>query len=278
MKNLKPLECNYLDVYKRIAISRNSASDAGVIAKNQTALSARISDYLGNCYSLEKVIQRSWDCETTETLISLFKKKCRISDELKRDIKKLSFSGRCPYCGIGETNSVEHYLPLKKYPEFSVLTLNLLPVCSMCNSYKNDTLVDISGNRTTINFYYDPIDSERFLHCEIIYENDVPVPYFNIDPKINSPINPIIKNHFNRLSLSSRYTSSSNEQISDIRRNIKSILKHHPEDENLDKIKAILLDYSDGWILDHGKNYWRVALIEALSKSDRFITESMNEE
>lgn len=40
----------------------------------------------------------------------------------------------CPYCGgIGSVRELDHFLPKSKYPQFSLLTSNLVPSCKICN-------------------------------------------------------------------------------------------------------------------------------------------------
>jgi len=46
--------------------------------------------------------------------------------------------GSCPYCGLPGSISLDHYLPrsTKRFPQFSVLSLNLVPACMDCQSAK----------------------------------------------------------------------------------------------------------------------------------------------
>ena len=54
----------------------------------------------------------------------------KIYDELK-----LAAFDECPYCGgIGEVGTLDHFLPKARFPSYSVLPLNLVPACSVCNS------------------------------------------------------------------------------------------------------------------------------------------------
>jgi 5-methylcytosine-specific restriction endonuclease McrA len=57
----------------------------------------------------------------------------------------------CPMCGSPTTGSLDHYLPRNAYPEFSIMTSNLVPACSHCNS-------GVKGNT------YRGTTPERFIH------------------------------------------------------------------------------------------------------------------
>lgn len=43
----------------------------------------------------------------------------------------------CPMCGGSGARTLDHYLPQAHFPEFSVLSLNLLPSCGICNGKRN---------------------------------------------------------------------------------------------------------------------------------------------
>ncbi|CAD5379365.1 hypothetical protein OF001_U530002 [Pseudomonas sp. OF001] len=51
--------------------------------------------------------------------------------------------GRCPLCGFGHASTLDHYLPKSKFPQFSILPLNLIPSCKDCNTGKGT----ITGQR-----------------------------------------------------------------------------------------------------------------------------------
>lgn len=46
----------------------------------------------------------------------------------------------CPYCGMPSNITLDHHLPRKKtaFPEYSTLSLNLVPACSDCQNIKSD--------------------------------------------------------------------------------------------------------------------------------------------
>lgn len=60
--------------------------------------------------------------------------------------------GACPMCGSASTGTVDHFLPRKHYPEFSIFGPNLVPACSLCNMF---------AKRTT---FQGPLPHEHLLH------------------------------------------------------------------------------------------------------------------
>ena len=77
------------------------------------------------------------------------------------DIRSMAVPS-CPMCGSLGTGTLDHYLPRKEFPEFAIMSANLVPACSYCNSF---------AKRTT----YKGSNGERFAH-----------PYF--DSWLNQPV------------------------------------------------------------------------------------------
>lgn len=73
----------------------------------------------------------------------------------------------CPMCGSPVTGDLDHYLPRKSYPEFSIMRANLVPTCTHCNSAaKGDTVRGIMPERF-IHPYYDQWASDALWRIEI---------------------------------------------------------------------------------------------------------------
>ena len=51
-------------------------------------------------------------------------------------IMSLPVNQRCPLCGIGTVNTLDHYLPKTHFPVFSVTPNNLVPACTWCQGTK----------------------------------------------------------------------------------------------------------------------------------------------
>ncbi|NUY01697.1 HNH endonuclease [Paraburkholderia youngii] len=45
----------------------------------------------------------------------------------------------CPMCGNVGYEAIEHYLPESHYPEFALLSFNLIPTCTSCNTKRGNT-------------------------------------------------------------------------------------------------------------------------------------------
>lgn len=101
-------------------------------------------------------------------------------DTLVADI--VALSPDCPYCGINQTHTVDHYLPKKGYEQFSVFPLNLVPSCGECNTLRTPWVRD--GARTTLHFYFDVIEEEvPILTASIVQKGGEFVAEYNLAAK-----------------------------------------------------------------------------------------------
>jgi len=125
----------------------------------------------------------------------------------------------CQYCMIGDgSESFDHYLPKEDYPEFAVLSLNLIPCCIKCNGHKSTTWKDNLNKRNIINLYYDVIPSIQFLFCSITYKRNTPIINFTIrNPGgIDPDLFDIIQKHYSRLHLLERFNNKVSTEITNL--------------------------------------------------------------
>lgn len=205
------------------------------------------------------------------SLISAYENEGAVLAGLKAFIKALQptdLQGTCPYCGISTPESFDHYLPKEDFPEYAVLALNLIPCCIACNG-KKGTYWRENAQRKIINFYRDDLPSETFLFAKASMVRNVVVPKFSIknNGAIDHRLFAIIEGHFARLNLLSRYKKESNDEITNVVESVTS----HCRSTDLDIIREGLGRNVDSIARRMGPNYWKVALMRALSECDDFI-------
>lgn len=202
-------------------------------------------------------------CYSDSIQLSILKTKIK---EKQNDALK----GECQYCNINEPNTIDHYLPQAHFPEFSVLSINMIPCCEKCNNAKGQRWI-LAGNRRIINFYYDALPDVSYLYCDIVYSKGVPKANFRLDTSLVDPnMRQVIINHFNDLNLLERYKSRSNSEIGVVRNAISPLSTIL----NRVDIQGQLRETAIGIKNERGRNYWRAILNEALANSNRFLTEA----
>lgn len=184
------------------------------------------------------------------------------------DAQDFIVQGECQYCNLGEPSTLDHYLPKRDFPEFAVLSSNLLPCCPTCNTIMGEEWLE-AGDRRIINYYYDQLPLIQYLNCRIVYQRQVPLGDFSLNLAGIPPVMAtIISNHFTALDLLKRFKKSSNGEIIDVLRSIKT---HNTTLSRAQIQQSILQDATD-MQLDRGHNYWRAILRIELSRSNRFLT------
>jgi 5-methylcytosine-specific restriction endonuclease McrA len=195
-------------------------------------------------------------------------------NNLKEDIynnQENHIAFECQYCTIGSSEeSFDHYLPKEDFPEFSVLSNNLIPSCSKCNSLKKTRWKDTGLTRNIINYYYDVLPAQQYLFCTIIYRRGTPI----IDYSLNNPggINPnlfrIITRHYERLNLIERFKKNTNNEVTNIINSLTPLVTSH----SLAQASNYLLNDVIVMKSSFGNNYWKAILKEKLATTPQFLS------
>ena len=173
--------------------------------------------------------------------------------------------GRCPFCGMGHASTLDHYLPKTKYPQLSVVPLNLVPSCKDCNTGKS-TAVATTAESQSLHPYYDHeyfID-EQWLYAEVIQTKPATIRFFVQVPDNWDPISKKrVQSHFRDFKLASRYSIEASNQIACL----KDILSRYMESCGLEGVRQYLMIEAEGNYKLH-VNSWQTAMSQALANSD----------
>ena len=118
--------------------------------------------------------------------------------------KELQF---CPACGEdGTPNTLDHYLPKKKYPEFSVISRNLFPMCDICQGKKGSKTVNEANQRLFLHPYFDDFTALSVVRLVIGRPFDSPNSFaIQPHPVLTVDQSALISRHLKELCISSRY-------------------------------------------------------------------------
>ncbi|OMF45410.1 HNH endonuclease [Paenibacillus amylolyticus] len=223
------------------------------------ALSLLEKDCLKNCYSSSTVVLK-W-------LISEIKS---IQDNFNKD--------KCPYCGINSPSTIDHYLPKELFPEYAVMSFNLIPCCNECNTKKGEVWIDEeTGERAFINFYFDEIPDEIFIKSLIsMQDNGAPLIEFFIDcGKLeNSSFEQVVRSHYEKLNVLSRIEHAVTTYVTEILQSNKKMLVKGLDEYALKTILQISIDNDSE---NHGKNYWKAVVGRAIMECDEFFQLDLKE-
>ncbi|EDZ57016.1 hypothetical protein BCH308197_3569 [Bacillus cereus H3081.97] len=269
-----------LEIYSQII--RNKNGNCRVILANGSDESSifnivaeRYNEYSDKCLELEKMNDIEFTEDQKKCLKGCYISKTQglihlltILDAKRNDLEK----SLCFYCGFGEPDTWDHYLPKELFAEFSVYPNNLLPCCPSCNRIKGVHWLDEEKKyRKLISFYYDePIDEQILiiklqkkqrafsLKCQVRDDFD----------KGNKVLN-IIYNHLITLELTDRLESRINTYFTGKRKEYIAA----KENSFGDAWKKILGLKNEMLRKDFGCNYWKYAVNVAILESDEFFSE-----
>ena len=155
MLNLEPLAIDHDAVFLQIAGSKRGERKDRLLAL-APEISRDFSKYMAATNSLATIVSAGYDSDQSNDLRDCYKGR---TDALEQLLARIRWSQstiaqtKCQYCEIGSPDTFDHYLPEGTFPEYSVLALNLVPCCHLCNSKKSNIFL-VSGQRQFLNLYF----------------------------------------------------------------------------------------------------------------------------
>lgn len=198
-----------LKLIESVVAERQKGKNAPYFNRIQNEWKIRIQDYI-NCEGNPERLQ-IWAhlIEHKEKFHQLYKNPKKGSSHEKMLValrsKKLQL---CPACGeSGTPNTLDHFLPKSSFPEFSITTVNLFPMCDACQTKKGTKILDNNNQRLFIHPYFDKFTQEQIIFLEIgtpfaSPEKIVLAPSITLDP-INSCL---LERHLAELEINQRYS------------------------------------------------------------------------
>ena len=266
MKKIKPIENVLPKEFLKQIISQKNWDRKTLLEAKLITLEQAYDYYLENKNKLEGMNPNSllsWD---KDLLLHCYNSDTIASESLKKQIKRLSY--KCSYCNIDRPREVDHYLPKEEFPEFSVLTLNLMPTCSTCNKKKGLRWKNSSNQRIFLNVYFDYIPEEQFLFVKIVLLNGIPIVSFfvakDLINEVPTEIWELINRHVTEFNLTSRYT----EEVNDVIGEMTATLLAKDITLDLESVRKILWDEAKAKEMFYGNNYWKRVLYLNISEND----------
>ena len=173
--------------------------------------------------------------------------------------------GRCPFCGFGHASTLDHYLPKSKYPQFSVLPLNIVPSCKDCNTGKLADIA-ITEEQQSLHPYFDHAQyvDEQWLFAVVEQTSPVTIRFYVQAPGHWTDISKSrVRAHFKEFKLASRYIIEASSQLACLR----DTLMRYSETNGAAAVKQHLTIEAHTYFRQH-KNSWQTAMFQSLANSD----------
>jgi hypothetical protein len=163
----------------------------------------------------------------------------------------------CPYCTLDSGWQLDHYLPKVVFPEFALFAPNLLPICGRCNQSKGNSYIDADGRRLFLLLSHDLADDTQVLEAEISFAGEAHLRYYIDDhgALLDDEL-ALVKRHFTRLKLASRYARRGESLLAAMKMNLKG--------SPTARIERVILDGAVNAVVTEPTNGWRGALYREL--------------
>ena len=173
----------------------------------------------------------------------------------------------CPYCNARTVDSLDHALPIAVYPEYAILSQNLVPACSACNQSKGDECLEKTGKRL-MHPYFVRIPQEPILFASLDISGQTVTWRFYLEKNdaTNDSQFESIENLFNLLKLADLYYTISVGDILDRMEHVKQLRKTGGATD----VRRYFEMEAESARRNRGENYWKTAILRALGKSDDF--------
>ncbi|OZD11052.1 HNH endonuclease [Rhodococcus sp. 06-156-3C] len=188
-------------------------------------------------------------------------------DGIRMDVIQSAFLALCWMCEAATAITVDHFLPKSRFPEFSILYFNLLPVCSECNNNKRDRIFSPKIRFGHPYVTQDLVEELPWLDCVVgIQDSEVTIKFRILK---SADYFDELQDAFTALKLERRYQALAIQEVYNIvdevnNLGVPAIVARGAIDLSR---RAVVLE------MRYGHDYWKVPLLKALDRCDDFWTD-----
>lgn len=240
LSEIEPFE-KYEEIAKSKQIKYRNVLFGTDSVKNQTYSNVKECYELYETHkeSLERVVPYGrFDPTEKEALLHCYTGNTKSVRKLREAIienQNIHYTTKCAYCGLSDTNYLDHYLPKDDFPEYAVHSHNLVPCCSYCNEKKSNRFLDRDGVRKVFNPYFEEVGEEPIIICILECSDTTVKGYLTVRSDID---NQVWLNHLSTLDLIRRYQNELPRILCTIMYDIMAIFTEF--DENFNGSKRVI--------------------------------------
>jgi len=269
MRSIPLLPVEAIDIFDEIALAKHQPRQRQMQAARKKIVSAyqRYHDTAPNIGGLDAALLTDLQ---KEAMRHAYNVETGPMTTLRADLLKRISVARCPFCGIGETSTLDHYLPKEHYPEYSVFPNNLVPSCAACNTRKRDLILDEETNvRIFLHPCYDVIPELEFLMVQTRMEDDALILSYRLSRPAGMAIRTFqhLQGHYKKLNLPDRYRRMGLEHLGE---QYPSLRRAYGGDGDAERVAEKLLEKAEDFEELSGPNYWLAKLYRSLANNPDF--------
>lgn len=236
----------------------------------RTIIFAAYQDYVTAVPEVASLPDVDLDDEQAEALIHAYEVETKSMAGLRAELHKPVLLARCPFCGLGEASTLDHYFPKEQHPQFSVFSRNLIPCCSPCNTRKSKLVVDEATDvRLFLHPYFDEVPNTSFVRLSVtLLPTALSLSFGLYKPSgMTTKTFQHLQSHFRQLRLADRYRTMSLEHLRERRR---ALARFYGPARDAERVAAELRQNAEDFECDFGPNHWRAILYRTLAAKEAF--------
>ena len=129
-------------------------------------------------------------------------------------IRNAAPNNLCPLCGVGSVAHCDHHLPKSRYPDLSILPINLVPACHFCNDKKRAKYPTTAGQQTFHPYFDQYLLADAWVRATL-HPGPPPVLLFDTAPPLAWPAvdRDRVRRHFDVCGLAITFTTNANNEL-----------------------------------------------------------------
>ena len=181
-------------------------------------------------------------------------------------IKNAAPNKLCPLCSIGSVAHLDHHLPKSRYPDLSVLPLNLVPACHFCNDTKKARFPKTAGEQTFHPYYDAHLLSQQWITATLDHGTPLIV-VFSVSPPSTWPLTDRqrVAQHFKICGLGTSFGTNANANLVSLKRRLQRLHRHG----GVAEVQAYLEEERD--CHDDKPNSWQHVFYQTLAANNWFV-------
>lgn len=246
-------------------ISERNEPNKTYFYNNKNKLHSLLIDYIKENGNPEKINISNIFSNDKEKFHNLYlNPKNTVKDKII-DVLKDHDLNYCPFCGnLGNPFTLDHYLPKENFPEYSIFSKNLVPMCGECQLHKSTKTIDKNNKRIFIHPYYDNFAEKELLILKINFPYDQGTTFnLHVSNDLETAEKDICSRHFEELKIEKRYLRFFKGEYIRLK---KLILKKNNNNFSLKLIDSFLLDILDRAELN-SINQWEAIFYRSVLKN-----------
>lgn len=268
MRNLPPPFIDAITTFNEIASEKKQPLH-GRLNRMRSRVKNSYANYSANSKNLESLTPIGINGVREKALLHAYSSATKTMKAMRGKLlfPDIEDFDECPYCGINEPKTLDHYLPKETFPEFSIFPSNLIPICHVCNcQYKGTSYLTPTGSRLFLHSYFDVFPAADFLAADVNVGSKIEIEFKSVQVAGNIYFSSLVKNHFDKLNLIDRFLIKS---AAEINRKRATFERFYINNQYMNVASQLNTEAADLRATLSG-NHWKVALYEALSKSQDF--------